>query len=149
MDREQLTTAMVEWRDYRGYEPTVIRVRLDIWKEIQKWTHDAIGGFAHDTLSPAIYLLGCRVEVIAAADAPELEFEREVRPLDLPTCTPVELLRVVMHVMENCRNSTPLRVFDRTQETADIIRRYLLTMPGQHIDEEEPAGLRTRVVDLT
>lgn len=150
MDRAQLQAALSDWSHARGYEPTVMRVRFDAWEDILKWTTLDIGGFAADVLSPTRYLLGCRVEVLAKEDGtPELQFEREVAPLELPACTPVALLRTIMQVMDNCQNSSPSRVYDRTQETASVIRRYLLTMPGQHIDEEEPAALRTRVVDLS
>ena len=150
MNRVTLQAAMAAWQLFRGYDATVIRIRSDIWTEIRAWSADDVGGHTYLIGTPQIYLFGCRVEIVAKEDGvPELDFEREVSPLDLPACTPVELLRTIMQVMDNCRDTTPSRVYDRTQETASVIRRYLLTMPGQHIDEEEPAALRTRVVDLS
>lgn len=145
MTSEQLLVAMQEWSKQRGYEPNTVRVRSDIWREVLRWANP--GGFrpfgAHHYT-----VFGCNVEVVHETDAPGLEFTRTVTSLSLPDVTPVEMLQLVMRDLERAISLRPGQMHDAVVQNASVLRRFILTLPGQHLDEPVEA-VRSRVVELS
>jgi hypothetical protein len=150
---ETLHRRLDDWATSRGYQPTLIRIRNDVWQDIRKWTTDEIGGLSPTGLNPTIYLFGCRVEVVpltgVVVGVADVEFVREVASHTLKSdCTADELLQDILQQMDSCRTASVCRLYDTTQETASIIRQYFQQQPARAVPYKEEASPRTRVVEL-